>query len=87
MQPLGKVGHGSDRVENRGATFPQRLADSQVLEQFRTQVIGVIDEPELVDFVNEFLEDFIKVLVKVCDKDAALISRLLFDRKANDDTE
>lgn len=36
MQPLGKVGHGSDRVENRGATFPQRLADSEVLEQFRT---------------------------------------------------
>lgn len=37
----------------------------------------------MVDFVNEFLEDWIKLLVKSIDRDPALIRRMLKDKPAN----
>lgn len=85
LQPLGTLDFLRDRRErevNRQAAFPARLVDSRVLELFRTVLLSAT-EPENVAFVDEFLEDWIKVLVKSIDKDAALIRRLLKDKPAN----
>ena len=60
------------------------MVDSRLLELFRTDLL--VSESH-IDFVNEFLEDFIKVVVKAIDRDPALIRRFLRDRRANEDLE
>ena len=87
MQPLGVSSLVSERVRSQNVTFPQRLAESSVLEYFRTQLIGITDDNAIVNFVNEFLEDFIKVVARSIDKDPALIRRFLADRKTSEDSE
>ena len=50
-------------------------------------MIGITDDNAIVNFVNEFLEDFIKVVARSIDKDPALIRRFLADRKTSEDSE
>ena len=81
------------------ATFPSRLVESQVLEYLRCDVLAELNNAtgsdamgkeqrnSAVSFVNEFLEGLIGVIVRVIDRDAALIRRLMRDQKANDETE
>lgn len=37
----------------------------------------------MAEFVNEFLEDFVKVIVKIIDRDAAMIKKFLHEPKGN----
>lgn len=83
LAPVGTLNQSKerrdrDRDTQRTTSFPSRLIDSRILEHFRTSVLSSSD-----NFANEFLEDFIKVLVKALDKDPALIRKMLRDRPAN----
>ena len=85
MQPLGTLCLPRDRRERdaqRAPSFPSRLVDSRVLEHFRTNLLASSDT-KIIDFVNEFLEDWIKLLVRSIDRDPALIRRMLKDKPAN----
>ena len=71
-----------ERDGSRSPSFPARLVDSRILEQFRTNLLGSTDA-STVSFVNEFLEDWVKLLVKSIDRDPALIRKLLKDKPPN----
>ena len=85
LQPLGTLCLPRDRRERdalRAPSFPSRLVDSRVLEHFRTDLLNAVDA-DVVEFINEFLEDWVKLLVKSIDRDPALIRRMLKDKPAN----
>ena len=87
LQPLGTLclpRERRDRDASRAPSFPQRLVDSKVLEHFRTVMLPATQqEDKMVSFVNEFLEDWIKLLCRAIDRDPALIRRMLKDKPAN----
>lgn len=88
LKPLSTLGMGNDRndLARRIPAFPQRLASSRILEYFRTEILPETKDTSLIAFADEFLEDFVKVLVRAIDRDQALIIKLLKDKKINDDS-
>lgn len=72
MRPLGTIGTRERHAAVRSPTFPQRLLESTILEKFRTEfLVAASDDSAMVNFVNEFLEDFTKLVVKIIDRDPA----------------
>ena len=86
LKPLSTQGIVSDRNDRgqRIPAFPQRLVSSRILEHFRTAILPETEDASMTSFVDEFLEDFIKVLVRALDRDPALITKLLKGKKIND---
>ena len=57
-----------------------------MLELFRGELLSFVSEDgKVAEFVDEFLEDFMKAVIRAIDRDPALIRKFLKDKRASEE--